>query len=128
MEAVAKQKSIPMSARKMRLVVDNIRGKAVNEALNILEFSKQEAAIWLKKTLLSAIANWQYKTGESAADFDLYVKTVFSDQGTQLKRYRPAPHGRPHRIRKHSNHITIVVENRVALESEAEVEAEVTEE
>ncbi len=128
MEAVAKLKGIPMSARKMRLVVDNIRGKQVAEALDILRYSKQEAAVWLEKILLSAIANWEYKTGglESADGYDLYVKTIYSDQGTQLKRFRPAPHGRAHRIRKHSNHVTIIVENRIALPNEAD-EAEVEE-
>lgn len=117
-----------MSARKMRLVVDNIRGKQVAEALDILRYSKQEAAVWLEKILLSAIANWEYKTGglESADGYDLYVKTIYSDQGTQLKRFRPAPHGRAHRIRKHSNHVTIIVENRIALPNEAD-EAEVEE-
>lgn len=121
MEAVAKLKNIPMSARKMRLVVDNIRGKEVTEALDILRYSKQEAATWLEKLLLSAIANWEYKlgNGESADDFDLYVKTIFSDQGAQLKRFRPAPHGRAHRIRKHSNHVTVVVENRVPVEADS---------
>ncbi len=120
MEAVAKLKNIPMSARKMRLIVDNIRGKEVTQALDILRYSKQEAAIWLEKLLLSAIANWEYKlgNGESADDFDLYVKTIFSDQGAQLKRFRPAPHGRAHRIRKHSNHVTIVVENRTPVDAD----------
>jgi large subunit ribosomal protein L22 len=113
MEAVAKLKSVPMSARKMRLVVDNIRGKNIDDALAILRFSKQEAATWLEKLLVSAVANWEYKNdGVSADDFGLYVKTAFVDQGSQLKRFRPAPHGRAHRIRKHTNHVTLVVENR----------------
>jgi large subunit ribosomal protein L22 len=122
MEAVAKLKNCPMSARKMRLVVDLIRGKEVDEALDILRFTKKEAAVWLEKLLLSAIANWEYKLGgmESADDYDLYVKTIFSDEGTMLKRFRPAPHGRAHRIRKRTNHVTIVVENRVALPEGAE--------
>ncbi len=116
-----------MSARKMRLVVDNIRGKEVEEALNILRFTKKEAATWLEKLVLSAIANWEYKNGMavSADDYDLYIKTAFVDQGTMLKRFRPAPHGRAHRIRKHTNHVTIVVENRIALDSENQVEEEV---
>ncbi len=124
MEAVAKLKNIPMSARKMRLIVDNIRGKEVTEALDILRYSKQEAATWLEKLILSAIANWEHKlgSGESADDFDLYVKTIFSDQGAQLKRFRPAPHGRAHRIRKHSNHVTVVVENRTLMDSDTEEE------
>lgn len=122
MEAIAKLKSVPMSARKMRLVVDNIRGKGVNDALDIVRFSKQEAGIWLEKLLLSAIANWSQKS-EGAEDpdtYDLYVKTAFVDQGSQLKRFRPAPQGRAHRIRKHSNHVTIVVENRKPLGDVAE--------
>ena len=117
MEAVSSLNSIPMSVRKMRLVVDLIRGKQVGEALSILEFSKQEAAIWLKKNLLSAVANWEIKAGgaEAADEYDLYVSEAFADAGAQIKRFRPAPHGRAHRIRKHSCHITIKVTNRIAL-------------
>lgn len=120
MEAVAKLKNVPMSARKMRLVVDNIRGKDVDEALDILRFTKKEAASWLEKLLLSAIANWEYKLDglESADDYELYIKTIFSDEGAQLKRFRPAPHGRAHRIRKRTNHVTLIVENRAPLPSE----------
>ena len=111
-----------MSARKMRLVADLVRGKDVEEALNILRFTKKEAGEWIEKVLLSAIANWEYKTNntESADDYDLYIKEIFSDQGTMLKRFRPAPHGRAHRIRKHTNHLTIVVENRLMMDSEEE--------
>jgi large subunit ribosomal protein L22 len=129
MEAVAKLKNCPMSVRKMRLVVDIIRGKKVEDALNILRYTKKEAAIWLDKLVLSAIANWEHKNGMSvsADDYDLYIKVAYADQGTMLKRFRPAPHGRAHRIRKHTNHVTIVVENKIALESE-NVEAEVVEE
>ena len=115
MEAVARLKSVPMSARKMRLVVDNIRGKKVNDALNILRFTKNESAIWLEKLLLSAIANWEVKTGEQAVDHDLFIKTAFSDAGTMLKRFQPAPHGRAHRIRKRTNHVTMIVDNKKAL-------------
>ncbi len=120
MEAVAKMRNCPMSARKMRLVVDNIRGKNVDDALAILRYTKKEASIWLEKVLVSAIANWEYKleNAESADDFDLYVKEARSDQGSMLKRFRPAPHGRAHRIRKHTNHIVITVENRVPLKNE----------
>lgn len=122
MEAVAKLKNCPMSARKMRLVVDAIRGKNVDEALDILRFTKKEAAEWLEKVVLSAIANWEYKLGgsESADDYDLIVKTAFVDEGTMLKRFRPAPHGRAHRIRKRTNHVTIIVANRIPLDSELE--------
>ena len=126
MEAVAKLKNCPMSPRKMRLVVNNIRGKNVDEALSILKFTKRESAIWLEKLLLSAIANWEDKLGhsESAADYDLYVKTAFVDGGSFLKRIRPAPQGRAHRIRKRTNHVTIVVENRVAVDADNEVAEE----
>ncbi len=120
MEAVAKLRNCPMSARKMRLVVDLIRGKEVEEALDILRFTKKEAAVWLEKLVLSAVANWENKMdgAESADDYGLVIKTAFSDQGTMLKRFRPAPHGRAHRIRKHTNHVTIVVENSMPLASE----------
>lgn len=119
MEAVAKYSNCPMSARKMRLIVDNIRGRNVNDALNILRFTPNEAARWLEKVLRSAVANWQVKTGEDAAEYDLYVSRTFSDAATMLKRFQPAPQGRAHRIRKRTNHITIVVANRVPLASEA---------
>ena len=120
MEAIAKLKNCPMSARKMRLVVDNVRGKDVEEALNLLRYTKKEAAVWLEKVLLSAISNWEYKFNMSlnADDYDLFVKTVFVDQGSMLKRFRPAPHGRAHRIRKHHNHVTLVVENRLAVDED----------
>ena len=129
MEAVAKLRNCPMSARKMRLVVDNIRGKDVEDALNILRYTNKEAATWLEKVVLSAIANWEHKNGMavSADDYDLFIKEAFCDQGTMLKRFRPAPHGRAHRIRKHTNHVTIIVENRIALDSENAVEEEVEE-
>lgn len=121
MEAVAKLKNVPMSERKMRLVVDLIRGKNVEDALDILRFTKKEAAVWLEKGLLSAIANWENKLGglENADDYDLYIKTIFSDGGSMLKRFRPAPHGRAHRIRKRTNHVTIIVENRVPIDVDA---------
>lgn len=129
MEAVAKLKNCPMSVRKMRLVVDNIRGKKVEDALNILRYTKKEAAIWLEKLVLSAIANWEHKNDMafSAVDYDLRIKVAFADQGTMLKRFRPAPHGRAHRIRKHTNHVTIIVENKIPLQSEL-VSEEVVEE
>lgn len=120
MEAVAKLKNCPMSARKMRLVMDNIRGKNVNQALDILRFTKRESASWLEKVLVSAIANWENKLdgAENADDFELYIKTALVDEGAFLKRFRPAPHGRAHRIRKRTCHATIIVENRIALTNE----------
>jgi large subunit ribosomal protein L22 len=130
MEAVARLKNCPMSARKMRLVVNNIRGKKVDEALNILRFTKNEAAVWLEKVLLSAIANWEYKLegAESADDYKLYVKAAFSDEASMLKRFRPATHGRAARIHKRNNHITIIVENRIPLERESAPDTEEVEE
>ena len=123
MEAVAKLKNCPMSPRKMRLVVDNIRGKNVEEALNILKFTKKEAATWLEKVVVSAISNWENKNGNAADadDHNLFIKTAFVDGGTMLKRFRPAPHGRAHRIRKRTNHVTIVVENRIPTAADQEV-------
>ncbi|MBK9734803.1 MAG: 50S ribosomal protein L22 [Saprospiraceae bacterium] len=116
MEALARLRNCPMSARKMRLVVDNIRGKSVDEALNILKFTNKEAAGWLEKVVLAAISNWTNKTESlSPEDYRLFVKTAYVDGGSVLKRFRPAPHGRAHRIRKRMNHVTIVVENKVKI-------------
>lgn len=117
MEAVAKLKNCPMSARKMRLMVDNIRGKKVADALGILKFTKRESGLWLEKLVLSAVANWENKNeGQlSADDYGLFIKTAFVDDGPILKRFRPAPHGRAHRIQKRTNHVTLVVENRVPI-------------
>lgn len=121
MEATAKLKNVPMSPRKMRMVVDLIRGKDVENALNILKFNKREASTWLEKLLLSAIANWEYKTDmtKSADEFDLFIKEAFVDEGPSLKRFRPAPHGRAHPFKRRTNHTTIIVDNRVAFEEEA---------
>ena len=117
MEALARLRNCPMSARKMRLVVDNIRGKSVDDALNILKFTNKEAAIWLEKVVLSAISFWANKLESlSPEDYKLFIKTAFVDGGPVLKRFRPAPHGRAHRIRKRMNHVTIVVENKVKIE------------
>ena len=116
MEATAKLRNCQMSPRKMRLVVDLIRGKKVNTALGILKFTKKEASTWLEKLLLSAINNYEQKHGEGAADSaQLYVKTAFVDGGTVIKRFQPAPHGRAHRIRKRRNHVTLVVADQVAV-------------
>ncbi len=125
MEARAILRNCPMSARKMRLVADLVRGKTVDEALNILKFTNKEAAGWVEKTLLSAISNWENNTDMalSAADYDLIVKTAYVGEGTMLKRYRPAPHGRAHRIRKRTNHLTLVVENTLAIDKQFEAGA-----
>jgi large subunit ribosomal protein L22 len=105
-------KNCPTSPRKMRLVVDLIRGVEVNKALDILKFSSKEASRRVEKLLTSAIANWQAKNeGIRLEDSHLVVRHVFVDPGRQLKRLRPAPQGRGYRIRKRSNHVTLVVES-----------------
>ena len=108
--AFAKLNNCPTSPRKMRLVADLVRGESVEKALNILKFSQKEASNRLEKLLLSAIANWQAKNEDaSIEDAELFVKEIRVDGGTMLKRLRPAPQGRAHRIRKRSNHVTLVV-------------------
>ncbi|GAB3559574.1 50S ribosomal protein L22 [Spirosoma fluminis] len=112
MEAVARLRDVPTSPRKMRLIADLIRGQRVSRALGLLKYQPQAGAAVLQKVLLSAVANWQQKNeDERIEDADLYVKTIFVDGGPMLKRLRPAPQGRGHRIRKRSNHITIVVDS-----------------
>ena len=106
----ARMKGIPTSPRKMRLVADQIRGVDVDKALQILKFSSKEASINLEKLLLSAIANWQAKNEEqSIEDAGLFISKIFVDSGSMLKRIRPAPQGRAHRIRKRSNHVTMIL-------------------
>ncbi len=113
--AFAKLTNCPTSPRKMRLVADLIRGKRADLALNILRFSTKEAAGRLEKLLMSALNNWQSKNeGDRIEEQELIVKEVFVDGGRQLKRLRPAPQGRGHRIRKRSNHITLVVGSKSA--------------
>jgi large subunit ribosomal protein L22 len=103
----------PTSPRKMRLVADMIRGKKVNLALYMLKYSNKEAAPRMEKLLLSALSNWQAKNeGVRMEDEDLFIKEVHVDSGRQLKRLRTAPQGRGHRIRKRSNHITLIVDNK----------------
>ena len=111
MEAVAILRNVPTSPRKMRLVADMIRGKKVNIALGLLKFESKVGAEKVEKLLLSAISNWQQKNdGVRTDESSLYVKTIFVDGGRILKRFRPAPQGRAYRIRKRSNHVTIVVD------------------
>jgi large subunit ribosomal protein L22 len=109
--ATAYLNNVPTSPRKMRLVADLIRGQRVNKALNILKYEAKHPTIRLEKLLLSAISNWQSKNSEiKLEDADLYVKEIFVDGGRILKRLRPAPQGRAHRVRKRSNHVTMVVD------------------
>jgi large subunit ribosomal protein L22 len=111
--AQAVLRNVPTSPRKMRLVTDLIRGQEVNKALDILKFSKQEASRRLEKLLLSAIANWQAKNeGVRLEESNLYVKEVQVDGGRILRRIQPAPQGRAYRIRKRSNHVTLVLGSR----------------
>ena len=105
-------KDCPTSPRKMRLVTQMISGKDVNKALDILKFSPQEASRRVEKLLLSAIANWQSKNeGVRIEESNLYVKEVFVDGGRALKRLQTAPQGRAYRLRKRSNHITLILDS-----------------
>jgi large subunit ribosomal protein L22 len=108
----AKLKNVPTSPRKMRLVADLIRGERVNKALNILKYEPKIGAAKLEKLLLSAISGWAAKhTDAKLEEADLYVKDIFVDGGRILKRLRPAPQGRAHRVRKRSNHVTLIVDS-----------------
>ncbi len=106
-------KNCPTSPRKMRLVADMIRGVEVNKALDLLKYSSKEASRKVEKLLLSAIANWQAKNeGVRLEESELYVNKIMVDSGRMLKRLRPAPQGRAHRIRKRSNHVTLFVDRK----------------
>jgi large subunit ribosomal protein L22 len=116
--AFAKLNNCPTSPRKMRLVADLIRGEKVEKALNILRFSQKEASRRLEKLVLSSIANWQAKNEETDIETSgLFIKEIKVDSGTMLKRLRPAPQGRAHRIRKRSNHVTVVLGAKNNIES-----------
>ena len=113
--SVAKLQNCPTSPRKMRLVVDLIRGENVEKALYILKYTNKEAAIRVEKLLLSAIKNWEAKNEDKRVeDSGLYVKEISVGGGRQLKRLRPAPQGRGYRIRKRSNHVTLIVDSKNA--------------
>tara|TARA_Y100000996_G_C22096458_1_gene467976 strand:- start:93 stop:497 length:405 start_codon:yes stop_codon:yes gene_type:complete len=108
--AFAKLNNCPTSPRKMRLVSDQLRGESIDKALAILKFSSKEASRRLEKLLLSAISNWQSKNeSEDIEKANLFVSEIRVDGGSMLKRLRPAPQGRAHRIRKRSNHVTVVL-------------------
>ena len=111
--AIAKLNDVPTSPRKMRLVADTVRGVEVNRALDLLKYSKKAPSIRLEKLLRSAIANWEAKNPDSAKELDngnVYVKTIMVVEGRTLKRIRPCPQGRAGRIRKRSNHVTVVLD------------------
>ena len=111
--AIAKANNIPTSPRKMRLVADTVRGVEVNRALDLLKFSKRAASKDLEVLLCSAIANWEAKNPDQSKELDngnVYVKTIMVGEGRTLKRIRPCPQGRAGRIRKRSNHVTIILD------------------
>ena len=111
--AVAKLNDVPTSPRKMRLVADTVRGVEVNRAIDLLHFSKRQPSIRLEKLLRSAIANWEAKIPDQSKELDnvnVYVKTIMVNEGRTLKRIRPCPQGRAGRIRKRSNHVTIILD------------------
>ncbi|MBL4578285.1 MAG: 50S ribosomal protein L22 [Flavobacteriales bacterium] len=115
---LARLNNCPTSPRKMRLVADMVRGQEVGKALQVLKFSPKEASGRVEKLLLSAIANWQVKNeGVRIEDGNLYIKSIYVDSARQLKRIRPAPQGRAHRIRKRSNHVTLILDSAVAAET-----------
>ena len=108
----AKLKGCPSSPRKMRYVVDLVRGMEVNKALATLKFASKAAAADVEKLLRSAIANWEQKNERKAEDGELFITRIFVDEGVTLKRMRPAPQGRGYRIRKRSNHVTLFVDTK----------------
>jgi large subunit ribosomal protein L22 len=119
MEAKAILRDCPTSPQKMRLLADMIRGRKVDQAQGLLKFSKKDASARLEKLLLSAVANWERKNeDQSLESAELYVKQIFVDGGRMLKRLRPAPQGRGHRILKRSNHITLVVDAKNAIQND----------
>lgn len=125
MEAIAKLNNVPTSPRKMRVVADLVRGQRVNHALNILKFEAKQGAERLEKLVLSAISNWETKNeDQKLEEADLYIKEIYVDSARILKRLRPAPQGRAHRIRKRSNHVTLVVDSYNQPESTEETNTE----
>lgn len=111
--AIAKLNDVPTSPRKMRLVADTVRGVEVNRAIDLLHFSKRQPSIRLEKLLRSAIANWEAKNPDQSKELDngnVYVKTIMVNEGRTLKRIRPCPRGSAGRIRKRSNHVTIILD------------------
>ncbi|MCI6472074.1 MAG: 50S ribosomal protein L22 [Bacteroidales bacterium] len=108
----AKLNGVPSSPRKMRYVIDMVRGMEVNRALGVLRFSKKQAAADVEKLLRSAVANWETKNDRKAEDGELYISKAFVNEGVTMKRMRPAPQGRGYRIRKRSNHVTLFVDTK----------------
>lgn len=128
MEAIARLNNVPTSPRKMRVVADMIRGQRVNIALNLLKFEAKQGAARLEKLLLSAISNWEAKNeDQKVEEADLFIKMISVDSGRILKRLRPAPQGRAHRIRKRSNHVIMIVDSMNAAENIEETKTETSE-
>ena len=132
MEAVAKLKNYPTSPRKMRLLADLVRGMRVEKALAVLEHNAKHPAVPLRKLVLSAISNWKQKN-EGGDEAGLVIKTIFVDGARTLKRMRPAPQGRGYRVRKRSNHVTVIVDDVEAIKAAKQkqpkaIEADVVEE
>jgi large subunit ribosomal protein L22 len=118
---IAVLRNCPTSPRKMRLVADTVRGVEVNRALDLLKYNQKEASRRLEKLIMSAVSNWQNKNeGVRIEDSNLFVREIFVDQARTLKRIRPAPQGRAHRIRKRSNHVTVVLDNEKIKETQIE--------
>ena len=118
--AIAKLNDVPTSPRKMRLVADTVRGVEVNHALDLLHFSKREDSIRLEKLLRSAIANWEAKNQDRVKELEngnVIVKTIMVGEGRTLKRIRPCPQGRAGRIRKRSNHVTVILDVKQPVEN-----------
>lgn len=123
---VARLRNVPTSPRKMRIVADLIRGMNVEQAMSVLEHTSKEAAGRLYKLVRSAIANWEVKNeGQRVEDNQLYIQEISVDSGRMLKRIQPAPQGRAHRVRKRSNHVTLILGNKV--QNIEEVEDVITE-
>ncbi len=113
--AFARLNNCPTSPRKMRIVADMVRGQEIDKALSLLKYSKKEASNKLEKLLLSAIANWRVKNEElDVENSDLFIKEIYVDSARMLKRIQPAPQGRAHRIRKRSNHVTLILDNKTS--------------
>lgn len=120
-QAKAILRNHPTSPRKMRYVVDAIRGLDVEKALDVLKFSTKHSSTAVERLLVSAINNWkQANEGARAEDAGLYIKEIFVDAGTTIKRFLPAPHGRAYKMKKRSNHVTVVVDSRVQMQETKE--------
>ena len=130
--AIARLVNVPTSPRKMRMVADLVRGKEVNQALNILHYNAKAPAKRLEKLLHSAISNWESKSGDKIEEGKVFIKTLMVDGGRMLKRLRPAPQGRGYRVRKRSNHVTMILDyierpQETAVEQGTVTEEQVTE-